>query len=274
MLGLQGHFTVCVTAGCMMASQRTILKSLPADVTAEEALRTHPRLRHTSLLFVSQTDSPACTRLPPGVWSGCAFPSPEGVVILNTATRLRATTPLDQLPPTHLDLGLQMIESQAFAVAVPGRPELGSQLHLLSLVLVGLGRLQDARAPLLFLLFFPPLLLSPHPASGDPLLRTFIKGTAPLIQHPPCGGLTGWRDPFLCGRPGDGEHERCAIRNRGGAPAGCGGLGRGRGNGDHEWWMHARVLRKSGARCVGRGRGVHEYVLALRGATGVATRGT
>ncbi|KAL6756492.1 glycosyl hydrolase [Haematococcus lacustris] len=100
-----------------------------------------------------------------GVWSGCAFPTNEGTVILNTACRLRATTPASLLPPPHLDLGLQMIESQAYAVSVP----------------------------------------------GDPLLRKWVKGTAPLLALPPSGSLTGWRDPFLIGRPDDGIHKKWTM---------------------------------------------------------------
>lgn len=63
----------------------------------------------------------------------------------------------------------------------------------------------------------PPLLLPldtpPHPnnscaAATDPLLRSWTKGCEPLLPHPPAGNLTGWRDPFLVGRPDDGEHDQ------------------------------------------------------------------
>lgn len=64
---------------------------------------------------------------PAGVWSGCAFPTEQGTVILNTAVKLRANSTPEELPPAHLDLGLQMVESQAFALAQPSEwwPELG-----------------------------------------------------------------------------------------------------------------------------------------------------
>uniref|UniRef100_A0A7S3QTD5 Glycosyl hydrolase family 32 N-terminal domain-containing protein n=1 Tax=Dunaliella tertiolecta TaxID=3047 RepID=A0A7S3QTD5_DUNTE len=37
------------------------------------------------------------------------------------------------------------------------------------------------------------------------------KGEKPLLPLPPQGGLTGWRDPFLVGRPGDGLHDKYTI---------------------------------------------------------------
>jgi hypothetical protein len=52
--------------------------------------------------------------------------------------------------------------------------------------------------------------VNPHLA-GDPLLRTWFKAEQPLVAHPPQGGLTGWRDPFLCGRPDDGEHDKWTM---------------------------------------------------------------
>jgi hypothetical protein len=47
--------------------------------------------------------------------------------------------------------------------------------------------------------------------AGDPLLRTWVKAEQPLIAHPPQGALTGWRDPFLVGRPDDGEHAKWTM---------------------------------------------------------------
>jgi beta-fructofuranosidase len=37
------------------------------------------------------------------------------------------------------------------------------------------------------------------------------KGDAPLLALPPHAGLTGWRDPFLVGRPGDGLHDKWTM---------------------------------------------------------------
>ncbi|GFH11273.1 uncharacterized protein HaLaN_06748, partial [Haematococcus lacustris] len=45
----------------------------------------------------------------------------------------------------------------------------------------------------------------------DPLLRQWVKGTAPLLALPPSGSLTGWRDPFLIGRPDDGIHKKWTM---------------------------------------------------------------
>ncbi|GFH20191.1 beta-fructofuranosidase, insoluble isoenzyme CWINV6, partial [Haematococcus lacustris] len=47
--------------------------------------------------------------------------------------------------------------------------------------------------------------------AGDPLLRKWIKGSAPLLALPPTNSLTGWRDPFLIGRPGDGTHVKWTM---------------------------------------------------------------
>ncbi|KAF5831773.1 glycosyl hydrolase [Dunaliella salina] len=62
---------------------------------------------------------------------------------------------------------------------------------------------------------FPFLPHPRHPprshTGSDPLLREFVKGEQPFLPHPPFRGLTGWRDPFLIGRPGDGRHDRWAI---------------------------------------------------------------
>mmetsp|Transcript_12826 Transcript_12826/g.34980 ORF Transcript_12826/g.34980 Transcript_12826/m.34980 type:complete len:170 (-) Transcript_12826:86-595(-) len=54
-----------------------------------------------------------------GVWSGCAFPTDEGTVLLHTAVRKRDETPESKLPPAELDLGHQVIESQQYAVSQP-----------------------------------------------------------------------------------------------------------------------------------------------------------
>ncbi|KAF5830052.1 glycosyl hydrolase [Dunaliella salina] len=46
---------------------------------------------------------------------------------------------------------------------------------------------------------------------GDPLLRRWRKGEKPLLDAPPFKCLTGWRDPFLVGRPGDGLHNKYTM---------------------------------------------------------------
>jgi hypothetical protein len=61
-----------------------------------------------------------------GVWSGCAFPTDEGTVLLHTAVRQRSKTPESELPPRSLDLGNEVIESQQFAIAQPRKAPAGS----------------------------------------------------------------------------------------------------------------------------------------------------
>jgi len=56
----------------------------------------------------------------PGVWSGCAFPSEHGTILLHTAVREQARAGV-ALPLEGCDLGLEMIESQGMAIATPGR---------------------------------------------------------------------------------------------------------------------------------------------------------
>lgn len=290
---------------------------------------------------------------PAGVWSGCAFPVPETgeTVLLNTACRLRTNTPAHALPPPELDLGLQMIESQAFAVARAGVSAdtvhfdmvlcfgavsvmsiwrerdwvVGSWMAMMACIVVCLlgyefmsvllllgpncimfqqgerpsehlnptwrveslhavrlqpvwiemftptsNALASAHAPGMITQIihafwhcisscgsshlctltqslhlspylctsssisapvhrslhkrpFPALITHPRSAGSDPLLNSWTKGAEPLLPLPPSGNLTGWRDPFLVGRPGDGIHDKWTMLIGAGYQAGTHG---------------------------------------------------
>ncbi|KAJ9506043.1 hypothetical protein QJQ45_016630, partial [Haematococcus lacustris] len=124
-----------------------------------------------------------------GVWSGCAFPTSQGTIILNTASRLRTTTPTSLLPPPDHDLGLQMIESQAYAVSVP------DNAHHAPLYFMGNYNADKLKLDLATASGPFPLdlggstLYAPNLLTNDPLGRVVLWGWCQETGRPPFADL-------------------------------------------------------------------------------------